>query len=706
MPLSQFEDLPSEVMVLVNKLCNHFEKSWQADKNPRLEAYLKKVPGDYRPILLKELIPIEINYRERKGEEIKIEEFVQRFPDSNRESLDELLETKAIDRTEITQPFSDELTTIKQGISFTLPHQLGDYELTERIGRGGMGTVYKAIHNRMGRTVAVKILHPEIQQNEEFQKRFDREVRTAASLNHPHLVTALDAREENGLHYFVTEYIEGYDLQSYVNRQGPLTLLQSLDVILQTARGLEYAHANGIIHRDIKPANLLQDQNGTVKILDMGLARIVSAANDETDHSELTSTGIVMGTAPYMSPEQARSTRDAGPESDLYSLGCTFYFLLHGKPPFLGRTAVETILSHVNEPIPRLMTAPALHVEPRLKKELEGIFQRMLAKEKSARIQSMSALIQELEAIRERIAAIETETEVITRTLPSTRKTTIPFWGIVLLLVILFIPVGYIFWPATGETPLESGDSSVAENTPRVERVPSVEEPITPSPVETINTIYPALSFNGVSSYIEVDDFPAPGTGPVTLEATVRMRTIQTCNVISWLGENMMSLYMNADGHWGIARLEGEQSLLIRAVEPAELNTTTHLAGIWTGEELQLFINGRRVETAPLTFDLPADTEAGLYIGGTREGALPHLRFVNGDICRVRVSKSVVYNRNYEIPDRLEPVDQTLGLYLLESPSGNTSSGNTSSVDTVQNIADPERYRGQVNDAVPTAIPE
>ncbi|MCA9041293.1 MAG: protein kinase [Planctomycetaceae bacterium] len=695
MSLSRFNELPSQMMVLVNKLCNHFEKSWQANKSPKLEAYLQKVPENIRPILLEELVPIEMDYRERRGERLDIHELLSRFPGSDRASLEELLETRAQDQT---LPIAS-TPQVSSNQTAVLPEELGDYRLTDKLGRGGMGTVYKAVHNRMGRTVAIKILHPEIQQNEDFQKRFDREVRTAASLNHPHIVTALDAREDGGFLYFVTEYIEGSDLQSYVTKQGILPLATALDCMLQTARGVEYAHQQGIIHRDIKPANLLRDHQGTIKILDMGLARLISAANEESEQTELTSTGIVMGTAPYMSPEQARHTRDAGPESDVYSLGCTFYFLLHGHPPYIGRTAVETILSHVNEPIPQLMNTPALqNVENGLKKELERFFQRMLAKEKSKRIGNMTELISELESLIARIEMIETDTEELTRPYRLQHSPRLANWiPVTILLLILLFTGGYFFWPRTpGENGLGEnapGEEYAGQNTPSASPEPTTSSQAT-SNVPT-NTGYPGLSFNGESSYVEIDDFPEPPLGPITVEATVLLRTYKVCNFISWTGDRMTALFLNGDGHWGFARLEGDRSLLIRSNEQASLNETTHLAGIWTGEELQLYVNGNKIETSPIEFTLPSETSPALYIGGSRPNALPHLRFVDGAICRVRISRGVLYEESYEIPPTLSPLDQTIALYLTDPVTGST----------INNQANPEQYRGQIVEATSTFLP-
>lgn len=279
--------------------------------------------------------------------------------------------------------------TIYQGQAQMLV--LGNYLVLDKIGQGGMGVVYKARHRRMDRTVAIKIVSPDAVKSRELVDRFQREVKAAARLSHPNIVTAYDADEVDGRHFLVMEYVDGADAGAMVRKGGPVAPAMAIDYCLQTARGLEYAHRHGVVHRDIKPSNLLIDRDGAVKILDMGLARLDEFASEE---SVLTSTGVVMGTVDYMAPEQALSSRTADGRADQYSLGCTLYYMLTARHLYEGDSTLEKLLRHREAPIPALP-----HSRFDIHPMLDATFRRMVAKTPAERYVSMTEVIHALERL-------------------------------------------------------------------------------------------------------------------------------------------------------------------------------------------------------------------------------------------------------------------------------------------------------------------
>ena len=193
---------------------------------------------------------------------------------------------------------------------------LGNYVILNQVGQGGMGAVYKALHRRMNRLVAVKVIKKGLA-NEEFIERFRREIEAAARLVHPNVVAAYDADECELGDFLVMEYVEGTDLRDIVERTGPLPLAEALNVLRQAADALQFAHDKGVVHRDIKPANLIRDINNVTKIADLGLARVSNSRNTE----EITEVGMVAGTLDYIPPEQAVNSSDVDNRADIYSLG-------------------------------------------------------------------------------------------------------------------------------------------------------------------------------------------------------------------------------------------------------------------------------------------------------------------------------------------------------------------------------------------------
>ncbi len=270
---------------------------------------------------------------------------------------------------------------------------LGNYVLLDRIGHGGMGDVFKAEHRRMKRVVALKVVKSELLDTPGALKRFQREVETVAKLDHPNVVTAHDADEANGIHFLVMQFVDGRDLSSLVKNHGPFSVPQAVDCVLQAARGLAYAHEQGIVHRDVKPGNMLLDRKGAVKVLDLGLATLT--ARDANTNDSLTGSEMIVGTLDYMAPEQAQSPKLADERSDIYSLGMTLWFLLTGRAAYEAETVVAKLLAHQQQPIPSLSEsrgdAPA---------QLDDLFRRMVAKKPEDRPPSMQQVVAALEALQ------------------------------------------------------------------------------------------------------------------------------------------------------------------------------------------------------------------------------------------------------------------------------------------------------------------
>ena len=264
--------------------------------------------------------------------------------------------------------------------------RLGQYQLKERLGAGGMGEVYLAEHRLLKRPCAVKLIHPERAGDAAALRRFEREVRATAQLTHPNTVEIYDyGHAEDGTFYYVMEYLPGLDLDDLVTRYGPVPPARAVHFLRQLCGALQEAHAAGLVHRDIKPGNVLVCRHGgrhdVAKLLDFGLVQASGARGD--DPSRLTAKGTVVGTPAYMAPEQARGAEAADARSDLYSLGALGYFLLAGRPPFQRGTTLDVMLAHVQEPVPPLANAPA---------DLEAALRRCLAKAPADRFPNAGSL--------------------------------------------------------------------------------------------------------------------------------------------------------------------------------------------------------------------------------------------------------------------------------------------------------------------------
>jgi serine/threonine protein kinase len=268
--------------------------------------------------------------------------------------------------------------------------RIGSYRLLAKIGQGGMGAVYKAIHTRLGKIVALKLLPMDLGQGMEAIARFEREMQAAGRVNHPNLVHATDAGECDGIPYLVMEYLNGVDLASLVRSVNPLPVAVACELARQTALGLQHVYEQGLVHRDVKPSNLMLGRDGIVRLLDLGLARVY-----ERRREKLTSHGQVLGTLDYLAPEQAGDAGEADIRADLYSLGCTLYHLLTGRPPFAGPGCdrpAQKLTAHLT------LTPPGVR---QFRSDIPDLLQetlaRMLAKNPAERFAVPGTLAEELQ---------------------------------------------------------------------------------------------------------------------------------------------------------------------------------------------------------------------------------------------------------------------------------------------------------------------
>ncbi|MCI0703152.1 MAG: serine/threonine protein kinase, partial [Planctomycetia bacterium] len=279
------------------------------------------------------------------------------------------------------------------------------YEIERELGRGGMGTVYLARQLSLDRPVALKVMSKRWANDPVFVARFTREAYAAAQLSHPNIVQIHDIGEVDGSRFFSMEYVPGKSLADVVRTQGKLDPETAVSYVLQAARGLKHAHDRGMIHRDVKPDNMLLDDQGLVKVADLGLVKTpaTTPGDDRLEKksssspllllpADMTGARIALGTPAYMSPEQCRDAATVDHRADIYSLGCTLYVLVTGRPPFDGTTAVELMTKHAYDPL-----VPPEQIVSRVPKELSAVILRMMEKSPDDRFQTMGEVVRTLE---------------------------------------------------------------------------------------------------------------------------------------------------------------------------------------------------------------------------------------------------------------------------------------------------------------------
>ena len=393
---SAYQSLSNQQLSEIDEFCDRFDLELAKGDGRSIESFLAEAPEEAHDGLLAELLAMEFEYRTRQGETPRQDEYVQRFPQqagviarvflgvkiaTSAEAPTQSVFSNPPDKTATGETMGPLNTIISVG------NQLGPYKLLAKLGEGGMGVVYQARHTKLGKLVALKILPQHVLSRSDALSRFEREMLAVGSLQHPNIIQALDAGEINGAHYLSMEYVEGQDLQQFIQTQGTMSVVDACEAIRQTAQGLAAAHRVGLVHRDIKPSNLfVTKQTGQIKILDMGLALLAQAEKP----AALTFNGQCFGTPDYMAPEQWSDAHTCDARSDLYSLGCTLYFLLVGRPPYHSETYPSTankMKGHMLDAIPDLALA-----RPDVPAGVVAIYLKLMAKIPSERFGSADEL--------------------------------------------------------------------------------------------------------------------------------------------------------------------------------------------------------------------------------------------------------------------------------------------------------------------------
>ncbi len=407
---SRFDILTLSEAELVDAACDRFESAWRAGDWPCIEGYLNAVADPCRQILLVELMKLELELRMNVGEIPNAREYRRRFPDQV-EAIDEIFRAvRDPNQPHSTEPEEELLVegdspdagastlSLRPGaledpvvLDAALGRQLGDYLIVERIGSGGMGVVYKAHRRSARRFVALKLIRADWWgdstelSTREAEIRFKNEAQATAQLEHENIVQVYDVGHVSGLLYFSMRLIKGRSLGQMVLSDGPLPPRRAAYYVEAIARAVQYAHERNVLHRDLKPGNVMVNENDRPILIDLGLAKSLEATEFTT------MTGRALGTAGYMSPEQARGEKIVGFASDVYGLGATLFALLTGRAPFTGANPVAVVRKVMDED-----PAWPRECDKAVGKELKAICLKCLEKDPSQRIPSAGALAVEL----------------------------------------------------------------------------------------------------------------------------------------------------------------------------------------------------------------------------------------------------------------------------------------------------------------------
>ncbi|TWU02039.1 protein kinase domain-containing protein [Neorhodopirellula pilleata] len=635
---TSFEQLSTQQMLAVNLWCDRYEKLWAKSERPTLAEFVQSVELEdvhaFRALAL-ELITMDVHYKRLAGDSIRLNDFVDQFPTVDEQAIRDILLPKTT-----TTGSSQTASGLAEENELRKGQQIGDYVIEERIGRGGMGSVYRAHHQLMGRIVAIKALTLRTSQDPSSLLRFEREIKSVAKMSHPNVVTAYDARLQDGSLYLVTEWIQGRDLGEIVLEQGPLPVEEALDVAIQAAKGLDYAHSIGYIHRDVKPSNLVRDGNGNVKLLDLGLAKLLEQRDANTGSTPLTADHQVVGTAEYLSPEQARTPNVVDVRTDIYSLGCTMMFLLTGKPPFVGESPIDTLLEHINAQPPMLCSEMAGQALP---DGLSALVHSMLSKSVDDRPASMQTVLKRLVQIR----SLTSSDFAAPQAGWNLRDGWLPW---VAVAAMILAAIGF----AIGRGNFGSRSSDINESS-------------------SSSNLSDGLLFNGRTSYAEVQDFDVELDGPAMIEVIATPQTGPLpCNLVTWGGDDLFVLFAGFDQKWGVASLNDGESHLEVSRDSYEIGRKYLLAAKRKGDQLELWVDGSQVPTRRGEYEL-VSSRRSLCFGGLPDGLLPRhqgTRFFAGIIHQVRISKGEELQPAARVHNILAVESSTVGMFDLSEGEG------------------------------------
>ena len=409
---------------------------------------------------------------------------------------------------------------------------LGHFVVTKYIGGGGMGRVYLATDTSLDRKVAIKVLPRQRANDEGVVARFMNEARSAARLNHEHIAQVYFCGDHEGMPFIAFEYVEGTNIRSLVEEYGPFPIPQAVNFLIQIAHALAHADAHGVVHRDVKPSNILITSEGRAKLIDMGLARLLHTSESKKD---LTASGVTLGTFDYISPEQARDPRNADIRSDIYSLGCTFFYMLTGRPPFPEGTVLQKLLQHQGDLPPDVR-----EFQPDVPIDVAQLIQKMMAKDPRQRFQNPTSLITALTGIAETLGLKPTGPGRVIWVLRPPKKRSRLLEHLPWMLAIALLPISVfllnLFWKeeSSFEIPMIFPSGSPTEPT------------ISPSPYSSPGSVTAA---SGVPS----ETFPDPRTASSTGTASVNPR----------------SAFSTFEEHWN--RFEIIHHLLVPNDSPTEI---------------------------------------------------------------------------------------------------------------------------------------